>query len=100
MTVCPLVVYDEDELVFELPVVPCEQPHTDEVFFIYDVEDGEFPGDDALTETSWNGCYEAFQAYVGTLVRGLGARLLQLPADEGHVDPGGGPHRAVHPLQL
>lgn len=62
----PLVVYDEDELVFELPVVPCEQPHTDEVFFIYDVEDGEFPGDDALTETSWNGCYEAFQAYVGT----------------------------------
>lgn len=62
----PLVVYDEDELVFELPVVPCEQPHTDEVFFIYDVEDGEFPGDDALTESSWNGCYEAFQAYVGT----------------------------------
>jgi hypothetical protein len=62
----PLVEYGEDELVYELPVVPCEQPHTDEVFFIYDVEDGEFPGDDALTETSWNGCYEAFEAYVGT----------------------------------
>lgn len=62
----PLVEYGEDELVYELPVVPCEQPHTDEVFFIYDVEDGDFPGDDVLTETSWNRCYEAFQAYVGT----------------------------------
>lgn len=62
----PLVVYGEDEMVSELPVVPCEQPHTDEVFFIYDVDGGEFPGDDALTETSWNGCYDAFQAYVGT----------------------------------
>ena len=61
----PLVEYGEDELVFELPVVPCEQPHTDEVFFIYDVEDGEFPGDDALNESAWNGCYEAFEAYVG-----------------------------------
>ncbi|MFJ6534436.1 DUF2510 domain-containing protein [Microbacterium sp. NPDC091662] len=62
----PLVEYGEDELVYELPVVPCEQPHTDEVFFIYDVADGEFPGDDVLTETAWSGCYEAFQAYVGT----------------------------------
>ncbi len=40
----PLVEYTDDDVIFDLPVVPCEQPHTDEIYLIFDVEDGEFPG--------------------------------------------------------
>lgn len=61
----PLVEYGDEDMIFELPVVPCEQPHTDEVYLIFDVEDGEFPGDDALGVVASDGCLEAFEAYVG-----------------------------------
>jgi len=61
----PLIDYDDEDWVYELPVVPCDTPHTDEVFFIYDLEDGEFPGDDALQDESWSGCLAAFEEYVG-----------------------------------
>jgi hypothetical protein len=60
----PLFDYDEDEI-SELPVVPCDQPHTDEVYFIYQAEDGEFPGDDALLDSAWDGCVAEFEAFVG-----------------------------------
>ncbi len=43
----------------------CEQPHTDEIYLIFDVEDGEFPGDDALGVTASDGCLAAFESYVG-----------------------------------
>lgn len=61
----PLVEYGDDDEIFELPVVPCDQPHTDEVYFIYQTEDGEFPGDDVLLEEAWDGCVAQFEAFVG-----------------------------------
>ena len=61
----PLVEYTDDDVIFDLPVVPCEQPHTDEIYLIFDVEDGEFPGDDALGVTASDGCLAAFESYVG-----------------------------------
>ena len=61
----PLVEYGEEDQIFELPVVPCEQPHTDEIYLIFDVEDGEFPGDDALAEAAWDGCVAQFEDFVG-----------------------------------
>lgn len=61
----PLVEYGDDEQIYELPVVPCDQPHTDEVYFIFEFEDGAFPGDDAVSEEAWNGCLDAFEDYVG-----------------------------------
>ena len=60
----PLFDYDDDEI-SELPIVPCDQPHTDEVYFTYEAEDGEFPGDDALLESAWDGCVAEFEAFVG-----------------------------------
>ncbi|MDQ0648919.1 hypothetical protein QFZ53_003115 [Microbacterium natoriense] len=60
----PLIDYGDD-MIYELPVVPCDTPHTDEVFFIFDVEDGEFPGDESLEETAWSGCLAEFERYVG-----------------------------------
>ncbi|PRB10404.1 DUF2510 domain-containing protein [Microbacterium sp. MYb62] len=61
----PLVEYGDEDQIFDLPVVPCEQPHTDEISLIFDVEDGEFPGDDALAETAWQGCVAHFETFVG-----------------------------------
>lgn len=61
----PFVDYEDTGQIYELPVVPCDQPHTDEVYFIFDVDDEEFPGDDALGETAWDGCASQFDAYVG-----------------------------------
>ncbi|MFK3678642.1 DUF2510 domain-containing protein [Microbacterium sp. NPDC090218] len=63
----PLVDYsDEEGDIYELPVVPCDQPHTDEVFFIYDLEGEEFPGEGALESAAWDGCMAEFEAYIGT----------------------------------
>ncbi|WP_223628510.1 DUF2510 domain-containing protein [Microbacterium sp. EST19A] len=62
----PLVEYDEEETeVFEVPVVPCDLPHTDEVFYKYDLPDGEYPGDDAIYELAWEGCRDQFEGFVG-----------------------------------
>lgn len=61
----PLVDYGDEGEIYELPVVPCEQPHTDEVYFIFDVEDGEFPGDDALTQAASEGCLAEFESFAG-----------------------------------
>jgi hypothetical protein len=63
----PLVDYsDEEGDIYELPVVPCDQPHTDEVFFIYDLEGEEFPGEADLENAAWDGCLAEFEAYIGT----------------------------------
>lgn len=55
----------EDE-VFELPIVPCDQPHTDEVYEIFDAPDGDFPGDDQLQSVASERCETAFGEFVGT----------------------------------
>jgi hypothetical protein len=61
----PFVEYGDEQEIFELPVVSCDQPHTDEVYFVYDVEDGEFPGDAALSEATWDRCLAEFETFVG-----------------------------------
>ncbi|MFS0895576.1 septum formation family protein [Microbacterium sp. 179-I 3D3 NHS] len=61
----PLVEYESDEDIYELPVLPCDVPHTDEVFFIYELDDGEFPGDEYLTDKTWEDCRAHFEAFVG-----------------------------------
>ncbi|WP_407360317.1 DUF2510 domain-containing protein [Microbacterium sp. LBN7] len=61
----PLVEYDPEEEIFEVPVVPCDQPHTDEVYFIYQLDDGDYPGDDAIYELAWDGCAAQFEGFVG-----------------------------------
>ena len=53
------------EQVSELPIVPCDQPHTDEVYYIFDAADGEFPGDEALQTLATERCDAAFAEYIG-----------------------------------
>jgi hypothetical protein len=55
----------DEELVSEVPVVPCAEPHDDEVYFDFVLDDGEYPGDDAVLEASDAGCLAQFDAFVG-----------------------------------
>lgn len=62
----PLIDYG-DKGVYEVPVVPCDQPHTDEVYFVFDAaEEPEFPGDDALETEAITRCEAEFETFVGT----------------------------------
>ena len=45
--------------------VPCADEHVYEVFFVGDMPDGDFPGDDAVAAFADQNCLPAFEAYVG-----------------------------------
>ena len=55
----------EEEVVSEVPVVPCGEPHDEEIYFDFTLDEGEFPGDDAVLEASESGCYAEFEPFVG-----------------------------------
>lgn len=54
------------EQVKDVPVVPCEQPHDEEVYFEFDIDDAEeYPGQDVVIEAARTGCLEEFESFVG-----------------------------------
>lgn len=46
-------------------VVPCSEPHTDEIYHEFRLPDGDWPGKDAVDEAADEDCYEAFEGFVG-----------------------------------
>ena len=54
----------EEELV-EVPAVPCSEPHDNEVYYLFDLPEGEFPGDEAVLAAAEEGCLAQFDAFVG-----------------------------------
>jgi len=49
-----------------LTAVPCSAPHDNEVFFAFDLPEGDFPGQDAMVSASADACLgEVFTEYVG-----------------------------------
>lgn len=55
----------EGDEVTSLPTVSCDEAHDAEVFFSYDLEEGDFPGLEAITESAEERCVAAFSDYVG-----------------------------------
>ncbi len=53
------------EVVSEVPVVPCDQPHDEEVFFDFELEGTDYPGDDAVQTQANDGCLAQFEPFVG-----------------------------------
>lgn len=49
----------------ELPVVPCDTPHDNEVFAVVTLPDGDFPGQEGLQSVAEEECVAAFEEYVG-----------------------------------
>ena len=55
----------EGEQVETVPVVPCGDPHSDEVYHDFEMADGEFPGDEAVNTAAEEGCLAAFEPFIG-----------------------------------
>lgn len=49
----------------EADVVPCDQPHADEIFYEFELADGEFPGEDEIQAEVEAECIPAFDEFVG-----------------------------------
>ena len=68
---CLLFPKDQTEIVKDLPKVPCEQPHSHEIYYVGDyvspdVEKNDiYPGFDALEDFARTTCLTQFEIYVG-----------------------------------
>jgi hypothetical protein len=56
---------DDTTEVSDVGVVPCSDPHDTEVFAVFDLADGEYPGDETVTTDADQGCYKEFATFVG-----------------------------------
>lgn len=52
-------------VVAEVPVVPCDDPHDNEVFHQFDMNGSVYPGQDAALEGSLGPCLAQFLPFVG-----------------------------------
>ena len=52
--------------VTEIPEVDCSEEHDAQVFFKFDMDDGDFPGNDAIQTAAGEQCVPAFEDFVGT----------------------------------
>lgn len=56
--------------VFDGPVesvqgVPCDGPHMLETYHAFNLADGSYPGDEAVSDLADDGCHAAFEPFVG-----------------------------------
>jgi hypothetical protein len=76
-------VNDLDEGVLQsLPAVPCAEPHDGEVFGIFDLPAGDWPGDDEVFSQSETGCLEVLRGYSPTAYDDESAELFYLHPTE------------------
>jgi hypothetical protein len=53
------------EEVTEVPAVPCDEPHDNEIYYEFSMPDGEFPGDEATMAAAEEQCAPEFDKFVG-----------------------------------
>ena len=51
--------------VSDVPGVPCEEPHDNQVFAMFDLPTGTWPGDEQVSEAADEGCLDRFEAAIG-----------------------------------
>jgi len=49
----------------DVPGVPCADPHDNEVYALFDLADGAWPGDEQVDVDADRGCYDRFEAAIG-----------------------------------
>ena len=54
------------DVVTAVPVVPCDEPHDNEIFFEFEMTDAVYPGNEAAVASGALRCIEQFQAFVGS----------------------------------
>lgn len=55
----------EETLVFDVPVVPCDSPHEGEVYSIFELPEGPYPGDAAVERQADERCESDLDDYTG-----------------------------------
>lgn len=53
------------EAPMDVETVPCEQSHDSEVYAIFDLPDGDFPGEEEVIAAADEGCFNEFEPFVG-----------------------------------
>jgi len=56
---------DPEDVVSEVPVRPCAEPHDNEIYFEYRMTESVFPGRDRILELTSERCLQEFEAFVG-----------------------------------
>lgn len=56
---------EDADLIESVEGVPCTAPHDAQVYVEFDLPDGDFPGDAAVSQAATDGCYQAFDAAIG-----------------------------------
>lgn len=57
--------FNAEEQISELTVIPCEEEHDQEVYAVFEVPDGDFPGAEAFETQVTTDCIGAFETFVG-----------------------------------
>jgi len=57
---------EESNSLRDLPVVPCSSPHDGEVYAVFDLAAGAYPGDTAVEQQSEKRCGDEFDGYAST----------------------------------
>lgn len=60
---CVNGLHDEETIIAELPVVPCAEVHEGEVFAVFDLPAGGWPGEGRVEELAGDGCADRLPAY-------------------------------------
>lgn len=55
----------ETEEVSRVEVIACDAPHDHEVYLLFDLDNGDFPGSDPVASAASDGCLAGFDQYVG-----------------------------------
>lgn len=53
------------DLVSEVPVVPCSEPHDEEIFFEFRLDGDTYPGVEAIDKAADEACNREFETFVG-----------------------------------
>ena len=56
---------DVSEEVSTVPIVECSEPHDSEAYDAGDLDDGDFPGDDAIGQAAELLCGPSFESFIG-----------------------------------
>jgi len=56
---------ESDEAPYEVPVVPCDQQHAEEVYYLVPFSGDAYPGEEQVTAQSEEACIAQFETFVG-----------------------------------
>lgn len=49
----------------EIDLIPCEEPHSNEIYHAYDLPEGDFPGADEVDAQAVEACKTEFETFIG-----------------------------------